>query len=262
MSKVNKVIVEKTLKDAVKESVRDYKLCEEIVGKGEKVLLKVNFNTADEPPASTDINFLETVIEIVNECKPSKIFVGDSSTFSQKTEKVMKKKGVYKLEKKYKNVKIINFDKFDWKRKTIKNAKYLKKVSVTEWLDRVDKIILLPCLKTHFIAAFTGSLKLAVGFMKPVERMGLHLRKVQEKVAELNNLFTPDLVILDARKCFITKGPSSGEVREPGLILSSKSRVDIDIEGVKIIQSFDGNDLRDVLPKELPQIKRSLEIGI
>jgi uncharacterized protein (DUF362 family) len=86
--------------------------------------------------------------------------------------------------------------------------------------------------------------------------------KVPEKVAEMNLLYKPDLVIMDARKCFISGGPAKGEVREPGLILASESRVAIDIEEVKIIQGYEGNSLIGQKPEELRQIKYAQELGV
>jgi uncharacterized protein (DUF362 family) len=129
-------------------------------------------------------------------------------------------------------------------------------------LDEVDKLILLPCLKTHFIARYTGALKLSIGFMRPIERMPFHSRFVEEKIAELNKVINPNLVIMDARKCFITRGPMDGDVREPGLILASDSRVEIDLMGVKIIQEFPGNTIADIRPEELKQIKMARELNI
>jgi uncharacterized protein (DUF362 family) len=142
--------------------------------------------------------------------------------------------------------------------KEVLNAKYLKSVSLTEILDRVDKIIFLPCLKTHKYAQYTGALKLAVGFMKPVERINLHLSYLQEKIAELNTLFNVDLIIMDARKCFITRGPAEGEVREPNLILASDDRIAIDVEGIKIIQSFKGNSLKILILGNYLKLKGQL----
>jgi uncharacterized protein (DUF362 family) len=112
------------------------------------------------------------------------------------------------------------------------------------------------------MAQYTGALKLSVGIMKPIERLGLHARNLQEKVAELNTLIKPDLIIMDARKCFITGGPGTGDVREPNLILASTSRVALDIEGIRIIQSYEGNSLAGIVPEELTQIKRAIELGV
>jgi uncharacterized protein (DUF362 family) len=159
-------------------------------------------------------------------------------------------------------LKMLNFDEEKWVRKPIVGGKFLKHVSVPEALSRYDKLIILPCLKTHFMAAYTGALKLSVGLMKPRERLALHARNLQPKIGELNSVIRPDLILMDARKCFITKGPMSGTVREPGLVLASTSRVATDIEGVKIIQSFEGSDLAGIVPEELPQIKRAIEMGI
>ena len=92
--------------------------------------------------------------------------------------------------------------------------------------------------------------------------MLMHADHLQEKIAEINTAYKPNLIVMDARKCFITNGPMTGEVRMPGLVLASTDRVATDLEGVKIIQSFEGNDLVGIKPEELPQIKRALELGI
>ncbi len=154
------------------------------------------------------------------------------------------------------------FEERNWVTKKIPHGKYLKSACVPELLDQVDKLILLPCLKTHFKAQFTGSLKLSVGFLKPRQRIGLHLRYLQEKVAELNQIIHPDLIIMDTRKCFINKGPAQGETKEPNLILASDDRIAVDVEGIKIIQNFNGNSLAEIDPWKLPQIRRAVELGI
>jgi len=78
----------------------------------------------------------------------------------------------------------------------------------------------------------------------------------------LNKIINPDLIIMDARKIFINKGPAKGDLREPNLILASADRIAIDVEGIKIIQSYKGNSLKNIDPRELPQIKKAVELGI
>lgn len=229
---------------------------------GEVVLIKPNFNTADPFPASTDFEFLKTVVKLVYDYGAKMVIVGDSSTMTLNTRRVMKKLNIFNLQKMVRPPRIFVFEEGEWLKKKVPKGKYLKKVSIPKILNRVDKLILLPCLKTHSLAQFTGSLKLAVGFMKPSQRIRLHLKNLQEKIAELNKIINPNLIIMDARECFINQGPSEGKVREPGLILASTSRVAIDIEGIKIIQSFKGNSLKGIEPAELLQIKRAKEIGI
>jgi len=262
MTKVSKVKVEKELKSSILEAVNLIGGFKKFIKKGEVVLLKPNFNTADPFPASTDLEFLKSTVELVYDCDPKIVMIGDSSTMSLNTRKVMEDIGVFELENSEKSPRVYVFDERSWIKKEIPGAKFLKTVSLTEYLERTDKLILLPCLKTHSWAQFTGSLKLSVGFMKPSERVALHVRNLQEKIAELNKIIHPDLIIMDARKCFINRGPSEGTAREPNLILASTDRVALDVEGIKIIQSFEGNSLEGINPRELPQIKRAKTLGI
>jgi len=262
MNKVSKTTVESDLKSSIVKSVSDIGGFEKFVKRGETVLLKPNFNTADPFPASSDLGFLKAIVELVYECGAKIVMIGDSSTMSLNTRKVMEELGVFDLEKMEVPPRIYNFDKRNWIKKQVPDGKFLKTVSVTEILERADKLILLPNLKTHSHAQFTGALKLSVGFMKPIERVRLHLKNLQEKIAELNKLINPHLIIMDGRKCFINKGPAEGKLAEPNLILASENRIDIDVEGIKIIQSFKGNSLKNINPLEMPQIKKAIELGI
>src|SRR4030043_1613751 len=69
------------------------------VKSGDRVFLKANFNTADPYPASSDLAFLRAVIELVFVSQAAKVSLGDSSTMSANTGKVMEKIGVSELLK-------------------------------------------------------------------------------------------------------------------------------------------------------------------
>ena len=249
------------LKNAVNEAVAELGGWTQFIRPGERVLLKPNVNTADPFPASSDPAFIRAVAESVLAAGAGSVIIGDSSTFYQKTRRNFEKLGLFDLEKIDPRIKVICFDDVRWIKKKIAGT-YLKSISVPEVLSQVDKLIFLPCLKTHYITSFTGALKLGVGLMKPRERLLFHASHTAEKTAELNLAFKPDLIIMDGRKCFITKGPSEGEVREPGLILASVSRLAIDQTGIGIIKKFPGNDLEKCAAEELIQIRRAQELGI
>ena len=166
MDKVAKIKVKEGLKTAILEAVNLVGGFESFIDRGDVVLLKPNFNTADPFPASTDMSFLRAVTELVYDCGAKIVMIGDSSTMSLNTRKVMEKLNVFELEKMEKPPRIYVFDERKWIKKVIPEAKYLKSVYVSEYLEKTDKLILLPNLKTHFIAQFTGSLKLSVSFMK------------------------------------------------------------------------------------------------
>ena len=262
MNNTNIVKVDGDLKSSILEALSGIGGISSFVKSGETVLLKPNFNTADTPPGSTDLEFLRTVVDIVYSAGAEKVIIADSSTFMLKTEKVMTKKDIFSIQKDFPKTQILDLTKGNWIKTEIPNAKFLKTASIPEIFGQVDKVIFLPCLKTHSMAKFTGSIKLSVGLMKPVERLSLHMSHLQEKVAELASLFKPNLIIMDGRKCFIDGGPGTGTVREPNLILASTSRIEIDTQAIKIIQSFEGNSLKDIEPENLLQIKHAMEMGI
>lgn len=262
MASVSKVKIENDLKQAIAKAVEEIGGFGKFINKGEVVFLKPNFNTADPFPASTDRGFLKAVVELVYECGAKLVMIGESSTMTLNSRKVMEQLDIFSLEKAKLSPRIYPLEGGEWVKKEIPQGKYLESVHLPEILDRADKVIFLPCLKTHKYAQFTGSLKLAVGLMKPIERVGLHARNLQEKIAELNTLFRLALIIMDARKCFINQGPSEGELAEPELILASENRVAIDVEGIKIIQSYKNNSLAGIDPWQLPQIKRAVELGL
>jgi len=259
---VSRVLVNKNLKKAILEAVDLIGGFKKFIKKGDVVLLKPNFNTADPFPGSTDFEFLKTAVELIYECEPKIVMLGDSSTMSLNTRRVMEKLKIFDLENTERPPRVYVFDERPWVEKKIPSGKYLKSVWVTHYLDRADKLILLPCLKTHFLSQFTGSLKLSMGFMKPFHRVRFHIKHLQEKIAELNKIIKPDLIIMDSRKIFINKGPAKGKLAKPNLILASTDRVAIDVEGIKIIQSFKGNSLKGIDPWGLPQIKKAKEFGI
>lgn len=258
---VSKIAHQENLDVSIEKAVALLGGWKNFIREGDTVLIKPNFNTADPFPASTSIDFLESVINLIYKAGAKSIFVGESSTFSQNTRKILEETGAIELCNKL-GAKIYIFDEKNWVKKEVLGGKYLKSVSIPEILDKVDKIVLLPCLKTHSYARFTAAIKLAVGLMRPRERTMLHLSHLEEKIAEINTVFKPDLIIMDARKCFVTRGPRAGEVREPNLILASVDRIAIDIEGLKILKSYPAKNKLDLPLWEFPQIKRAVELDL
>jgi uncharacterized protein (DUF362 family) len=82
------------------------------------------------------------------------------------------------------------------------------------------------------------------------------------KMIELSLPVGPDLIIMDGRKSFVTGGPDNGEVVEPNVILASGDRIAIDVEGVKILQSYPRDNLIKAPVWEMPLIRRAVELGL
>jgi uncharacterized protein (DUF362 family) len=230
-----------------------------VVEKGDEILLKPNFNTGDAPPGSSDPDFVKAVIELLYEHGASKVILGESSMFSLSTRKVLEDTGMLQKAE-AEGAEVVPLDEGKWI-KVNTGVKYLRRVSLPERALESKKLVYVCCMKTHRFAKFTLSLKLAVGFMKPSERMLLHARNLEEKIADLNLIAHPDLIIMDGRKCFISSGPACGELRNPNVVLASGDRIAMDVEAIKIIQSFEGANLTDD-PWSYTQIRRAVELGI
>jgi len=232
---------------------------DKIVAKDDEVWVKPNFNTGDAPPGSSDPNFVKSVIELLYEHGASKVILGESSMLSLCTRKVLEDTGMLRLAEDA-GAEIVTFDEGKWV-KVSTGGRYLENVSLPERALTAKKLVYVCCLKTHRWARFTLSLKLAVGFMKPSERIALHSRHLEDKIADLNLVVNPNLIIMDGRKCFISGGPAHGELRTSNVILASGDRVAIDVEALKVIQTFEDAGLRDS-PWTYTQIRRAAELGI
>lgn len=230
-----------------------------LVDPGDTILVKPNYNTADPPPASSDPAFVQAVIEQLYQHGAGKVILGESSMISRSARKTMQQTGMLQAARQA-GAEVVLFDHGPWAT-VATGGRYLKKVALARAALEAPKIVYACCLKTHFQADFTMSLKLAMGFVRPRDRVPMHLRHLKEKLADLNLAIAPDLILIDGRRCFITGGPMEGEVREPGLILASGDRITIDVEGLKIIQMYPGHSLEDE-PWQLTQIRRAVELGL
>lgn len=256
---VGKVIYTGDLEESIESAVSILGGFKKIVDIGDKILLKPNFNTADPPPASSDMETVSAVIRLLYKHGAERVVLGESSTLFASTKKVMEKIGAIKIAEED-GAEIAVLGDRGWRCIPVKKN-YLNSVELASEVFDVDKIVYLCCLKTHNLARFSCSLKHIVGFVKPFSRIGWHLNSLEQKIAEANTVINPDLLILDARKCFIAGGPSQGRIAEPDLILASENRVALDVEGIKIIKAQEGNSLKRG-PWNYTQIRSAVEHGL
>jgi len=267
---VSKIAYERNLRESIELSVSLIGGIKKLVNKSDTILLKPNYNTADPFPGSSDPEFIKAVIDMLYKAGAGKVIVGERTAFLH-SRKVLEQAGIVKVaEESGAEVRVFGkdgwhamFDRKGWRRVKILGGQYLRKVSLAKEATEIDKIVYVPLIKTHHAAEFTGAIKLSMGFVKPFfDQITFHARNLQEKLAELPLVVKPDLIIMDVRKAFITGGPAKGELREPNLILASGNQVAIDVEGVKILQSYPGNGLAGKNVWDLVQIKHAIELGL
>jgi uncharacterized protein (DUF362 family) len=256
---VSKVKTTDNIKEDIRKAVDAVGGFRKIINQGDKVLVKPNYNSADAPPASTEPQFLRAIVELLFEYGAGKVVVGESSWQLLKTREALNETNTLSILKDI-GAEVAYFDEGNYVKVNV-GGEYLDHVSLSEQAMGFDKLVYSCCMKTHFRADFSLSLKLAFGFTKKTDRIGFHLSHLKEKLVDLNLVVHPNLIIMDGRSCFISGAPFSGEVRHPNLVLASGDRVAIDVEAIKVISAFEGSNLRDN-PWNYTQIKHAVSLGL
>jgi uncharacterized protein (DUF362 family) len=256
---VAKVLVETEVRLAVDRAITLLGDLGHIVSRGDRVLVKPNFNSPDPYPGSTDLTFLHAVVELFLELG-ARVAVGESAGgIWRPTKKVFQKLGLDELTHRF-GIELIIFEDRpdDWVKVKV-GGDYLKTITIPRSAYEADRIVYLPCMKTHNLAGFSGALKLTVGFMHPGERRALHARHLLSKIAEISLAWQPDLIVMDGRKAFVSGGPDRGQLAEPRLVLASGDLVAIDIEAMKVILTYQARNKLTPDPWQSPQIVQALK---
>ncbi len=238
--------------------------------KNKDVLIKPNFNTADEFPGSTHNDTLVALVQELWAMGAKSISLGERSY--PPTYQVMEEKGIIPLIKNL-NVKAIDFDTLsdkDWVLMNSKGNHWEKGFRIARPILESECLVSTCCLKTHqYGGVFTMSLKLHVGCV-PTSRHGYHYmtelhssRDQRKMIAEINEPFKPALILLDGTDAFVDGGPMTGKRMKAGVFLASTDRVATDATGVAVLKSLGSNPAimeRKIFQQE--QIARAVELGL
>ncbi len=240
---------------------------------GRRVALKANFNSADPFPASTHIDTLGALVKGLKGAGASEITLAERSGMGD-TRAVLKSMGVFELSEElgFGVVVLDEEDRDGWAKIERDGNHWLRGFYISRVFLEADRVVQTCCLKTHrFGGHFTMSLKNSVGLVAKRIPGGLydymfelHGSPFQRlMIAEINKFYDVDLVVMDAMKAFINRGPERGELVEPNLLLASVDRVAIDAVGVAILRIY--GSTRNVMKGrifDLAQIRRAAELGV
>jgi uncharacterized protein (DUF362 family) len=249
------------------ESASLNKLCQSIVpawDRSERILFKINLNTADAYPASTDPEFLSALLDAMRDEGYRNLLVGDCSSIGAlPTRRVAAQTGI--TEALRDRAQLICFDNEPWVRLTI-GGKYLSSAVVPKIVFQIDRIIHLANMKTHCLADFSFGMKLGVGYMHPLERRELHREYLHEKVSELALAVQPDLTVIDGQKAFVCGGPVNGRVEKAGVVLWGENPLAVDVETYRRLYALkkEFNCLEGFAedPFEMRQLQHARQIGV
>ncbi len=229
---------------------------------GQSVYLRVNSNSGDVYPYSTSPETILAIGGMLKDIGVTDLRIGDRSFFGDKgTAANMVSNGITGAAKKLGTSAIV-FDEAD----TNIDWMALPPGSTNDWKGTIrlpvavtsaDHHIILSCVKTHFIANVTMSLKIALGLVHAEDRardgnLKSHNTAIlYNQVAQINKGFTPSLVIADGYEAVISGGPTKtdrpqgapsswtgGITGKPKVFIVSTDRIAADVAGISVLQTL------------------------
>lgn len=234
--------------------------------KGKRVLLKPNFNTADPFPASTHNETLRRLMLELQRMGAGGITIGERSG-PDDTEEVLREKGIRSLAGQL-GAEVVNFEALPeagWVRVRPARSHWRDGFLVARPVLEAECVVSTCCLKTHrYGGVFTMSLKLSVGITHKRNMAELHSSPYQRRmIAEINQAYSPSLIVVDGIETFVDGGPMSGKLRKADVMLAGADRVAVDAVGVAVLKELGSNSAimgRRIFGQE--QIARAAELGL
>jgi len=241
--------------------------------RGKRVVIKPNFNSADQFPASTHMDTLSALVRQLQAAGTSEIVVADRSGMGN-TREVMERKGVFSMAGQlgFRAVVVEETPAEGWAEERLPGGHWSRGVLFPRLFQEADLLIQTCCLKTHrYGGHFTLSLKNSVGMVAkygPRDNYNymseLHGSSYQRQmIAEINQLYRPAMIVLDGLEGFTDGGPESGTLVKPQVMLLGTDRVAVDAVGVTILRMHGGNaTISRGRVYEQEQIARAARLGV
>lgn len=233
---------------------------------GKRVVLKPNFNSADDTPASTHNDTLVQLVTELQQRNARSITLGESSGPPQ-TRGVMERKGIFDLARDHR-FDVVDFEQIDdrdWVSFRPAGTNWPAGFALPRLITESEYTVSTCCLKTHGAGGvFTMSLKLSVGLTpKPIRRTMHASPGMRRMIAELNTGYRPSLIVLDGVSAFTDGGPSRGELKSGNVMIAGDDRVAVDAVGLAVLKLLGPNRaIADRRIFEQEQIARAVQLGL
>ena len=231
------------------------------VGKGQRVLVKPNLlaSRSPEEAVTTHPTVVQAVVELVQKAGGVAV-IGDSPggrNIGSSYERLLKRTGMMGVVEAT-GCEWVSFDDSVVDVQA-PNAKSFKRFTVGKAVTDVDRVIVLPKLKTHQLTYYTGAVKIVYGYIPGLLKAEYHLHTgtdaetFSDLLLDLHGALPPTLAIMDAVVGMEGQGPSNGNPRDIGLVLASENCHALDLVACSII-GFD--------PMVVPTVRKAGERGV
>ncbi|MFB3816039.1 MAG: DUF362 domain-containing protein [Candidatus Methylomirabilales bacterium] len=243
------------------------------LGRGRRVAIKPNFNSADPYPASTHLDTLGALLAECRSAGAAEISIADRSGMGE-TRRVMEQKGAFDLARRS-GARAVVLDETPaegWIEERLPGGHWSRGVLFPRLFAEADLVLQTCCLKTHrFGGHVTLSLKNSVGMVAKYAPRGgynymseLHGSPHQRRmIAEINQLYRPALVVMDGLEAFTDGGPERGRHARPEVMVVGTDRVAVDAVGVALLRLHGTNaTVAGGAVFDQEQIARAAHLGI
>ncbi|MBS7649453.1 DUF362 domain-containing protein [Candidatus Bathyarchaeota archaeon] len=266
-TKVSVVRVNNNLQTALEEALNYIGGIEQYVPRNSKVLIKPNIVRNQEPPDTTDPAIVEALINIIKRRNPSVIWIADGSG-EQNTIENFKTLGYLPVAERTGAVLVdLNFGEMVWVPVPgggVVFDSFLFNSIVTE----ADVFISLACMKTHYQAVVTLTMKNLIGiapgsiygYPPSPTKVILH-EEAQKKgddymagvIVDLCSARKINLAIIDGRVAMEGQGPHWGDPVNLNVLIVGSDPVATDTVA-SMIMGFD--------PEKVPTLKLANQMGL
>lgn len=239
------------------------------IATGDTVLLKVNVNSGDPFPYSTNPAVVTAVIALALEHGAGRVIVADRCNPGYApTSQAMQNAGIYDPAIAA-GAEVLDVGDQGYQTVTPAGADHWPSgFEIPTLLDQVDHVINLPACKHHSMANFTMCFKAWMGIVPQSDRGFAH-DDLGNRLPELHLAVAAAYSILDATRACLTSGPMpGGETADPGLIVASSDPVACDVTGLAILKHYlqlggiSNSDIDSYGVWDQPQIVRAIELGL
>jgi uncharacterized protein (DUF362 family)/NAD-dependent dihydropyrimidine dehydrogenase PreA subunit len=230
------------------------------VGRGERVLVKPNLlasRTPDEA-VTTHPAVVQAVVEAV-QAAGGEPLIGDSPggrNIGNSYERLLRRTGMMGVAEAT-GCEVVSFDD-PVAEVPAPEGRIFRRFTVAKAVLDADRVIVLPKLKTHQLTYYTGAVKVLYGYIPGLRKAEYHLHTgtdagtFSDLLLDLHSALPPTLAVMDAVVGMEGQGPSKGNPRNIGLVLSSGSCTALDLVACSVI-GFD--------PMAIPTVRKACERG-
>jgi uncharacterized protein (DUF362 family) len=220
---------------------------------GNKVVIKPNvaWNSEPEKGGNTHPDLVKACVLAAEASGASTINLPENTCHPEKA--TFKTSGVEAALKGTK-ARLYRPAKEDYQQVDVPQGKVIKRISIPKDILACDCLINVPVAKSHSAATLSLSMKNWMGSVPNEERRGWHRDGLHQCIADFSTYLKPRLVIIDATRIMLTKGPQGpGDQAFPNEIILSTDPVAADAYAATLFK---------IAPFDIGYIKIAHEMGV